>query len=343
MPIGDDPKNPAYHRILLLVAFVALISGAAIALIGVVIGADISSGQSQTPGASLQPAGNAVATSTRSDICAPGTQTFSYTGSEQIVAVPKNCSAAMIEAVGGGGGGFVSSQQTGGTGGFASVQISLNGISQLIVVVGQGGVGSCSGDCSGDDVPPAFGGGGGTHEGNGGGGYSGVFNGAVAQSSALVIAGGGGGGGGGNGGTGGNGGGASGLLGSNPGSGGGGTQTAGGAAASEDDGYSGDIPGGALAGGTGAYGGGGGGGYFGGGGGGRQGFWIHAGGGGGSGYVTPSAIGTGTNISGSQLGLSQDADAAWKAGFGVGGLEGNGGNGSVTIIWIAQHNHWYGF
>jgi hypothetical protein len=39
------------------------------------------------------------------------------------------------------------------------------------------------------------------------------------------------------------------------------------------------------------------------------------------------------NISGSQLGVSADADAAWKAGFGVGGLVGNGGNGSVTVTW----------
>jgi hypothetical protein len=333
MPSEEDLKIPASCRAVLLVALIALISGAALVLIGVLVGAHIAAAPSAPPA-------NSIAALVRPDICAAGRQTFSYTGSEQIVPVPKECSSAVIEAVGGGGGGFASSQQTGGNGGFASAQISLTGMSQLIVIVGQGGIGSCSGDCSGDDVPPAFGGGGGTHEGNGGGGYSGVFNGSVEQSFALVVAGGGGGGGGGSGGTGGNGGGVSGEIGSNPGSGGAGSQSSGGLAASEDDGYSGDAPGGPLQGGIGAYGGGGGGGYFGGGGGGRQGFWIHAGGGGGSGYTTPLATGSVTNIAGSQLGVSADADAAWKAGLGVGGLNGDGGNGSVTIIWTKKR-HWY--
>lgn len=346
MQDNDDLKQRAGQRFIILVAFLALITGAGITMIGVLIGAHVSLFGQQNIFSFYpqQPAGPAYvqqpngpgANAAGSQTCTPGPQVFSYTGSPQAIPVPEGCSAAIIEAVGAGGGGFVSGQQTGGNGGFASAQIKLSGISNLIVVVGQGGSGTCTGDCSGDNVRTAFGGGGGTHEGNGGGGYSGVFNGSLDQSTALVIAGGGGGGGGGAGGTGGDGGGPAGTLGSNPASGGGGTQTSGGQAAGEDDGYSGDMPGGPLAGGTGAYGGGGGGGYFGGGGGGRQGYWIHAGGGGGSGYVSPSAIGPVLNISGSAIGLSKDDDAARKAGLGVGGLNGDGGNGSVTIIWIRE-------
>ncbi|MDE1905772.1 MAG: hypothetical protein KGH75_04910 [Rhodospirillales bacterium] len=323
-----------------LVVFLAVILGASIALVGFFAGAHIAAEggirESLVPTADPQ---NAVSI-TSSDACGPGKQVFSFTGAPQIVSVPAGCTAAIIQAVGAGGGGFAGSNQTGGTGGFVSARFNLAGISQLIVVVGQGGIGSCLGDCSGDNVPSVFGGGGATLEGNGGGGYSGVFKQSLEQSLALVIAGGGGGGGGGSGGSGGSGGGLAGTLGSNPGSGGGGTQLAGGSAASEDDGYSGNIPGAALAGGRGAYGGGGGGGYFGGGGGGRQGFWIHAGGGGGAGFVANSALNPAVNLAGGEKGISKDADAAWGTGAGAGGTSGNGGNGMVTITWVRQKS-WY--
>jgi len=266
------------NRFIFVVALLALIAGAAIALIGVVVGSDIV-GVQVHPNAALQMIGPAFLS--RSQLCAPGPQTFSYTGANQTIPVPKGCTSAVIEAVGAGGGGFSSTGQTGGNGGFSSAEINLKGIDQLIVVVGQGGIGTCYGDCSGDEVPPVFGGGGGT-------------------------------------------------------------QISGGQAASEDDGYSGDQQGEALTGGTGAFGGGGGGGFFGGGGGGRQGFWIHAGGGGGSGYISPNVVGPSQDISRAGFGENQDALAAEQSGFGVGGSNGNGSNGSITIIWKAQL-HWYDF
>lgn len=336
--------NDCRHRempqlFMVTVIFLAIILSAGITLVAFLVGAHVAVeelGQANLPSASPQ---HDVATSD-AGTCGPGKQVFAFTGSPQNVLIPKGCNAAIIQAVGAGSGGFSGTNQTGGTGGFVSARFELTGISQLVVVVGQGGIGSCSGDCSGDDVPPVFGGGGGTHEGNGGGGYSGVFKEVLQQSSALVIAGGGGGGGGGSGGSGGSGGGLVGTSGSNPGSGKGGTQTAGGLPASEDGGYSGDAPGTALSGGQGAYGGGGGGGYFGGGGGGRQGFWIHAGGGGGAGYVAKDATSPAVNVAGSEKGISKDADSAWSAGTGVGGTSGNGGNGMVTITWVRQ-KPWY--
>jgi hypothetical protein len=199
-------------------------------------------------------------------------------------------------------------------GGFTSMEINIAPGTPLNVIVGGGGEYQGSG---------SFGGGGAVGspagEAGSGGGYSGVFEGPVSQGNAIAIAGGGGGGKGNNPPGGlreGSDGAGGGLEGNSGGStspvpdygrsyhGTGGTQSAGGVAAgplhpSSPPSHQGSA-GSALQGGAGAPGGqagGGGGGYFGGGGGWRDGSFA-GGGGGGSGYITPTAVGSTSTVTG---------------------------------------------
>ncbi len=215
--------------------------------------------------------------------CAPGSQTFSYTGGQQSFVVPGACQTIQVEAWGASGG-----CSEGGKGGRAKGIVSVTGGETLYVFVG--GAGSC--DVSGK--PGGYNGGGATVYGNGynngdGGGGSDVRKGGTAVGNRVIVAGGGGGRG--WGGLGGNGGGDTGQD-ANPSGGGagpecygkGGTQSAGGIGGFHSPSCWG-TDGTLWKGGTGdecsACGGGGGGGYYGGGGG------AHCSGGGGSSYFAP--------------------------------------------------------
>jgi hypothetical protein len=232
-------------------------------------------------------------------LCAPGSQTFNYTGAQQTFVVPGGCENIQVEAWGAQGG-----CGAGGKGGRAKGTVPITSGETLYVYVGG------AGGCSKNAKPGGFNGGGATvipygaswTNGDGGGG-SDVRRGGSGLSNRVIVAGGGGGVG--WGGTGGNGGGNTGQAG-NPSGGGcsndcagkGGSQSGGGAG-----GYcSGDCVGlnGTLGqGGTGdacaACGGGGGGGYYGGGGG------AHCAAGGGSSYFAPG-VASSTNQQGVQSG-----------------------------------------
>lgn len=292
------------------------------------------SGGSARPAATLNFTSNAtngpshsIALSGSGAACSAGKQVFSYTGADQVIAVPAGCSTATIKAWGAGGrGGYISGfafgcpTQEGGGGGFA--QRTLTGLtpgSGLTVVAGGGGAVGAGASYGGGGAAASQVIAGYTYLPGTGGGMSGVFAGSITQANALIIAGGGGGGlcnGGGAGG------GSSGVSGGSTSGGGGGTSTAGGVA-----GYYGRA-GGALQGASGPstrgyYATGGGGGWFGGGN-------AESPAGGGSGYA-PS----GTLIAGSGCSVANSTDPDYVSGVGNGGCSANtsGQNGLVVIQW----------
>ena len=191
---------------------------------------------------------------------AKGHKTFLHTGSAQTWSVPTTGTYTLkaLGAQGGkGGASYLYGSSTGGKGGYAAGDITLNAGTQLTIYVGgQGGNAtdypSCP-NCPGGNGGFGGGGGGGggwcssnAAGGGGGGGFSMIMN----NGTALVVAGGGGGGGGsasssgsqhGSGGNGGYGGGSTGGNGSPSGGNGyygyGGTQSSGGSAGS--NGYAG--------------------------------------------------------------------------------------------------------
>lgn len=239
--------------------------------------------------------------------CAPGSQTFNYTGAQQSFTVPSGCQQVTVEAFGAKGG-----CSEGGKGGRAKGVVPVNsGESLYLFVGGQGG-------CDKHAKPGGFNGGGSTVTPSGdnwvngdGGGASDVRRGGNGLGNRVLVAGGGGGRG--YGGLAGDGGGNTGEAG-NPSGGGcndscagkGGTQNAGGAGGFCYGGCIGKD--GVLGkGGTGAAcaacGGGGGGGYYGGGGG------AHCSSGGGSSFFGP-----GVQVEANDQGV-------------------NSGNGKIVISW----------
>lgn len=271
--------------------------------------------------------------------CTPGSQTFSYTGSNQTFTVPSGCTSITIKAWGAGGGGASQGGAypyvtTGGGGGYASGVLAVSPGQQLTVIVGQGGGGV------GNFGFTPFGGGtaaGGIFYSGGGGGRSAV---RLSGGTEVITAGAGGGGGYGNysmvaavggGSTGGQ------AMASLSLDGAGGTQSAGGAGGVAS---SGNGTAGSQFQGGGGPGGGGGGGYFGGGGGGLESGGCSCGGGGGSSYA--GGVFSGSTISGSGATPANSGDANYVAGVGVGGAigstsawvqGGDGGNGLVHISW----------
>ena len=304
----------------------------------------------------------------------PGPNVFTYTGSAQTFSVPSGLTSltAYIWAAGGGGGahedGSGSKGSGAGSGGYAKAVINLSGLTNLYLVVGQGGT---SGQVSNSSVNVG---------GGNGGGLSGIFDDSnTGHGDAILIAGAGGGGSGDSNGQGGPGGGGGGAE--NNGRDGiadarisqrtqglGGTTSAGGAAgnASNSSSYTHTNPtaGSALQGGSSgsqasgqtlrssnylgggrAYiatngnwmGGGGGSGYYGGGGG----ICGYAGGGGGgSGYakgsVCSSVVGTnGSDGSGqSTTAAPQNSSTYYASGVAQGGASStNGGDGRIVLVY----------
>lgn len=254
---------------------------------------------------------------------------FTYTGSDQTWAIPTNTANLVIKAWGGGGAGQAAGQIGGGAG-FAQGTLDVTGMTDLKIVVGQGG----------QNAATAYGGGGSsTSSGNGGGGgYSGVFDGSVAFGNAIIIAGGGGGAvaGGGCGGVlkdGGEGGASTGGTGGGTcGAGVGGSQVAGGAGGAPDG-----VAGTALTGASsGHFGAGGGGGYYGGGSGRNTGGSGEQGAaGGGSNYVGHASLSGTTSTAGtpSTGAVANSGDPDYPGGVGNGGNGALGQNGYVYFTY----------
>jgi|GEM_PF-1211667 len=268
--------------------------------------------------------------------CAPGSQVFTYTGSDQSFTMPSGCGTLTAKLWGAGGGAgtpsstYGSTYTAGGAGGFTSATLSVAPGTVLTVMVGQGGF-----RANGVSTSATYGGGGGTQSLAGGGKGGGRSALRLACGDVATAAGGGGGG---NSQSyttdaGGEGGGATGgasVTTTQDQSGGGATQSAGGVAGA----YNGATPGTKYQGGLGSAPGsghgtsGGGGGWYGGGG------ANIGGGGGGSGYVggcggvTPSgSTSRGTNTTPPSTG-----DGDYQPGVGVGGNL-TGGNGLVVLHW----------
>ena len=129
------------------------------------------------PGGNICKAGECVSP------CIPGSQTFSYTGSEQTFLVPGACAAVSIEVWGAEGNGG-SGGATGGKGGHAAGDLTVTPGETLYLHVGGKGA--------------AFNGGGsgGSSGGGTGGGASDVRKGGNGTGNRVIVAGGGGGGGG---------------------------------------------------------------------------------------------------------------------------------------------------
>lgn len=244
------------------------------------------------------------------------TVVYSYTGSDQVVPVPSWATVSNFKlwGAGAGGGFFSSTALRGGAGAFAGFDIAVTGNENLTARVAQGGY---STDLVSFGIRP-YGGGGipigsATVYAGAGAGATSLYRGATL----LGIAAGGGGGvhdsaSSSNGGAGGT---TTGNIGTGAGSGAGGTQSAGG-----------EIGGASLLGGnstvsvTGA----GGAGYFGGGAGGTTGFA----GAGGSSFIAAGATNT-VQAAGSGFTPGNNADAAYVAGVGVGGLGTSNGTGTA--------------
>ncbi len=241
---------------------------------------------------------------------APGSQTFSFTGTEQTFTVPAGVTSVTIDASGAEGAraidGFGNPTGAGGQGGFVRATIPMTPGETLFINVGGAGVVGGAGGFNGGG---AGSGGASPRASGGGGGASDVRQGSNALTDRVVVIGGGGGSGGGEGttdagagGAGGNTNGAAGGNGSGPAGsasgGGGGTPAAGGAGGTGNpgaDGANGVLGVGGGGGAVGApYGGGGGGGYYGGGGGEASappGPSSGGGGGGGSSFTAAGATG----------------------------------------------------
>ncbi len=122
--------------------------------------------------------------------CAPGSQTFNYTGGPQTFTMPDSCTTVQIEAWGAQGG-RRPSYSIGGKGGYAKGTLTVEKGATLYVYVGQ---------YPGQTYTPGWNGGGqgdnGNSEGGRGGGASDVrYGGTSLNDRAIVAAGGGGGGG----------------------------------------------------------------------------------------------------------------------------------------------------
>lgn len=284
---------------------------------------------------------------------APVAQTFAYTGDMQTFDVPSWMTSVTAYAWGAGGGGGAPGGlgygDNGGSGGSAYGVINTSSLTQLGIVVGEGGQGQD--DTVTTTIPATYGGGAemtGTTDnryGGGAGGLSGIFSSNDAnytQAGAILIAGGGGGGGShrsqdGNcaGGAGGglesqhgqHNGSWTGAHGGNPA-----TQTEGGSASG------GSIPGAAgsaLQGGTsgaGQYGGAGAGGYFGGGGGGHNPSPM-GGGAGGSGYANSTYVTNETLETGDGVTAGNHSHSYRGLNAIGGGPQSNGGNGVVVLVY----------
>jgi hypothetical protein len=134
-----------------------------------------------------------------------GSQTFTYTGSQQTFSVPTGVSSITIKTWGaqGGSGGYYSNSSycsTGGKGGYSTGILSVSsGNTVYIYVGGQGeGYASCGTQMSGAKDGGWNGGGGNSITGaggTGGGGASDVRYGGTGTSNRKIVAGGGGGGG----------------------------------------------------------------------------------------------------------------------------------------------------
>ena len=286
----------------------------------------------------------------------PAEVAYSYTGSTQTFAIPSGITSvtAYVWASGGGGG-----TATGGSGGYAKADINVTGLSNLYLVVGQGGTAKDSDNDSGAN----------------GGGLTGIFDAnTLNHGDSILIAGSGGGASGGGGMTGGGGGGANGngnsgtrdyRLSGEQTEGGGGSTSGGGSAgnSSSANQYTATYPtaGSALQGGNGGLaqegsnvlktanflyggrscnttggawcGGAGGSGYYGGGGG-TCGYT--GGGGGGSGYAKTSICSNivGTGGSNGSTTAPQNSSTYYASGIAIGGSAStNGGNGRIVITY----------
>ena len=252
-----------------------------------------------------------------------GTQTFSYTGSQQTFTIPGGVTSITIKAWGAqGGDGGPTGPSIGGKGGYSTGDLSVNAGETINIYVGGEGVdyvmqgsggwngGGDTNATSNDNKRPGT-----------GGGASDVRYNGTSYSNRVIVAGGGGGAGGwqGNGlSHGGAGGGSTGEDGDNKwynGDGKGGTQSAGGAGGANNTGSPGGLGYGGRGKGTSHGGGGGGGGYYGGGGG-----RVDAGGGG-SGYI--GGVSSATTIAGNASMPNPDG----------GTMTGREGNGLVIISW----------
>ena len=140
-------------------------------------------------------------------VSSSGSQTFSYTGSQQTFTVPSGVSTITIKVWGGqgGSGGYysnISYCSTGGKGGYATGDLSVTAGSTVYVYVGGQGEGFATCNTYMRSQPQKFGGWngggngyGGTYPGTGGGGASDIRYGGTSISDRKIIAGGGGGGG----------------------------------------------------------------------------------------------------------------------------------------------------
>ena len=131
-----------------------------------------------------------------------GSQTFSYTGSQQTFTVPAGVSTITIKVWGsqGGSGGKYSSSYcgTGGKGGYATGTLSVTAGNSVYVYVGGQGTSysSCSDVMSENSLAGGWNGGGdgdNSYSGGGGGGASDVRYGGTALNNRAIVAGGGGG------------------------------------------------------------------------------------------------------------------------------------------------------
>ena len=257
-------------------------------------------------------------------VSSSGSQTFSYTGSQQTFTVPSGVSTITIKVWGGqgGSGGYWSSTtycSTGGKGGYATGDLSVTAGSTVYVYVGGQGqsYATCQTRMNGSSYEGGWNGGGSGQSslsGCGGGGASDIRYGGTSISDRKIIAGGGGGGGNAN---------TNSTQLSNGGAGGGASaetmanstqfynRTAG-AAATQSSGNSNGVGSNGSA----NFAGGGGGGYYGGGVGQNS-----TGGGGGSGYI--GGVSNGTNIAGNVSMPNPDG----------GTMTGREGNGLVVISW----------
>jgi hypothetical protein len=278
---------------------------------------------SSASGANLSVTPSATTTYYAEAVSAAGTngsQTFSYTGSQQTLTVPAGVTAVSIEAYGAQGGTSRSGNgNLGGKGGYAKGNLAVTPGQTLYIYVGGQGGGAYNTVLEGGGWN---GGGHSNGSGDGGGGASDIRVNGTALSNRVIVAGGGGG----NGWysyAGGAGGGLTGSAGGNTTNsnaaygGGGGTQSAGGVGSGTYPGLSGTLGnGGNGAKGTSPYGysGGGGGGYYGGAGGAAEtgsGTGYGSAGGGGSSYI--GGVTNATTTSGSRS-----------------------GNGQILISWLAN-------
>lgn len=245
-----------------------------------------------------------------------GSNSFTYSGSDQTFVVPSGATSLTVKMWGAGGGGGYG--MTGGGGGFTSGTLAVSAGQVLTFIVGRGGAYQSTATTYGG----GGGGGGATYTGSGGGRST------IRNSSGTELMTVGGGGGGGTFGTSGAGGGSNGLAGTCGGTGctagGGGGQAGGGSGVH----YTGSNGSGITAGG-------GGGGWYGGGssigtnGGG-------GGGGGGSGYCGGAGVSGCSTTAGSGATPAGTGDSKYVSGIGIGApvKASASGNGLITIDYL---------